>query len=201
MEAFMHGLILACGLIIPLGPQNLFVFNEGMRSKSFISSLPIIVTVSSCDTILILLAVLGTSGVILEIPQIRIPLIIGGTLFLLYMAYGSFKRVIQKEQAIEPKPGLSAKNKFLYALGLSILNPHAIIDTIGVIGTSAASYEVSNKINFTIGCILLSWVWFISLTLLGKRLGNFSHVRKFIDIFSAFVMLLCAALLIKVLFV
>jgi L-lysine exporter family protein LysE/ArgO len=200
MEAFLHGLILAFGLIIPLGPQNLFVFNEGMRSNSFVSSVPIIITVSLCDTALILLAVLGTSGVILEIPQIKIPLILGGTLFLLYMAYSSFKRVIQIEDASEPKPELSAKNKFLYALGLSILNPHAIIDTIGVIGTSAASYESGNKIKFTIGCILLSWVWFITLTLLGNRLGNFSKVRKLIDIFSGFVMLICAALLIRVIF-
>lgn len=47
-----------------------------------------------------------------------------------------------------------------FALSVSLLNPHAILDTIGVIGSSAALYSGSNKIAFTIACISVSWLWF-----------------------------------------
>src|SRR5690625_4107051 len=41
MEALVHGIILAFGLIIPLGVQNIFIFNQGATHKSY-------VCISSC---------------------------------------------------------------------------------------------------------------------------------------------------------
>lgn len=35
LKAFIYGLILAFGLIIPLGVQNIFVFNQGASQKHF----------------------------------------------------------------------------------------------------------------------------------------------------------------------
>ena len=51
-----------------------------------------------------------------------------------------------------------------FALSVSLLNPHAIMDTIGVIGTSAA-YDGSEKIAFTVATISVSWLWFIFLAI------------------------------------
>ena len=34
-EAIIHGIILAFGLIIPLGVQNVFVFNQGRANQIF----------------------------------------------------------------------------------------------------------------------------------------------------------------------
>ncbi len=50
---------------LPVGVQNVFVFNQGARGPSYLKALPVIVTASFCDTILILLAVLGVSFVVL----------------------------------------------------------------------------------------------------------------------------------------
>ena len=66
MEAFLHGIILAFGLIIPVGVQNVFVFNQGATHKAFRNALPAVITASICDTILILLAVAGVSLIILN---------------------------------------------------------------------------------------------------------------------------------------
>ena len=52
-EAFIHGFILSFGLILPLGVQNVFVFNQGALQKRFIHALPVVLTASLCDTLLI----------------------------------------------------------------------------------------------------------------------------------------------------
>ena len=52
-----------------------------------------------------------------------------------------------------------------FALSVSLLNPHAIMDTIGVIGTSASAYDGSEKIAFTVATISVSWLWFIFLAI------------------------------------
>ncbi|TGV22644.1 amino acid transporter, partial [Mesorhizobium sp. M00.F.Ca.ET.186.01.1.1] len=58
-EAILHGFVLAFGLILPLGAQNVFVFNQGASQPTLWRAAPVIVTAAVCDAILILLAVLG----------------------------------------------------------------------------------------------------------------------------------------------
>ena len=58
----IHALLLAFGLILPLGVQNVFVFNQGANQRTIKQALPVVVTASVCDTILILVAVLGVSA-------------------------------------------------------------------------------------------------------------------------------------------
>lgn len=59
LQAALHGFILAFGLILPLGVQNIFVFNQGAVQPRFSRVLPVILTASVCDTLLITLAVAG----------------------------------------------------------------------------------------------------------------------------------------------
>lgn len=61
VSSVIHGVILAFGLILPLGVQNVFVFNQGTTQSTFNKTLPVIITAAICDTLLISLAVLGVS--------------------------------------------------------------------------------------------------------------------------------------------
>ena len=65
--AFVHGFILALGLILPLGVQNLFVLQQGMQQLRFRRTLPAVMTAASCDTLLIAGAVSGVSLLLLEL--------------------------------------------------------------------------------------------------------------------------------------
>ena len=67
MQALIHGIGLAFGLILPLGVQNVFIFNQGAIHKRFSRALPAVITAGFCDTILILLAVAGVSLIILNL--------------------------------------------------------------------------------------------------------------------------------------
>jgi L-lysine exporter family protein LysE/ArgO len=54
---------------------------------------------------------------------------------------------------------------------ISLLNPHAILDTIGIVGISSLSYQGYAKVAFTLACVMVSWSWFFILALMGRFVG------------------------------
>ncbi len=171
MEPLLHGIMLAFGLILPLGVQNVFIFNQGATHQKFTRALPAVITAGVCDTLLISLAVAGVSIIILSFEMLRTFMFLIGFLFLAYMGWLMWKDTpdIKKNQEANP---FSTKRQILFAASVSLLNPHAILDTIGVIGTSSLVYTGYDKWIFTIACILISWIWFFSLALTGRKLGQ-----------------------------
>ena len=80
----------------------------------------------------------------------------------------------------ESLSSFSPRKQMAFAASVSLLNPHAIMDTIGVIGTSSLSYSGSGKWAFAIACILVSWLWFFGLSLAGRIIGKIDQSRSFI---------------------
>lgn len=188
ITASLHGIFLAFGLIIPLGVQNVFVFNQGASHKEFKDALPSIITAAVCDTILICLAVLGISLLILELAWLKLTIFIIGFFFLVYMGYVTWKSA--SNDFSKKSPALSAKKQILFAASVSLLNPHAIIDTIVVIGSNAINYENTTKLAYTISCVIVSWCWFFSLAMAGHylhRLDNSSYWIKNINTLAALI--------------
>jgi L-lysine exporter family protein LysE/ArgO len=179
IEALIHGLVLAFGLIIPLGVQNVFVFNQGAAQPTLLRALPVVITAAVCDTLLILLAVLGVSLVVLTFVWIKTLLFAFGFFFLLYMGWLTWKSGPATEGGEQPQ-SFTAKKQVLFAASVSLLNPHAILDTIGVIGTSSLSYSGSEKWAFTLACILVSWIWFFALAVTGRMAGKLDRSGKWI---------------------
>lgn len=176
--AFIHGFVLAFGLILPLGVQNVFVFNQGALQPRFIKALPVVITAALCDTLLILVAVLGVSFIILGSFWIRVILIVGGCFFLIYMGWVSWNsKPSPNNEEVAKK--FSFKKQVLFAASVSLLNPHAIMDTIGVIGTSSLKYQGEEKVIFAVTCILVSWLWFLGLALIGRISGKLDQSGRF----------------------
>lgn len=177
IEGIIHGILLAFGLILPLGAQNVFVFNQGALQPQFKKAVPVIITASLCDTFLILLAVLGVSVVVLTVPLFQTILFSVGICFLLYMGWSIWK---SEPATSGDQQALTPKKQIMFAMSVSLLNPHAILDTIGVIGTSSLAYEGLAKWAFTVSCIAVSWIWFTGLAIAGKIVGNLDPNGKFL---------------------
>ncbi|WP_409250779.1 LysE/ArgO family amino acid transporter [Bacillus sp. SCS-153A] len=182
ISSIIHGAILAFGLILPLGVQNVFVFNQGSVQRKFSRALPVVLTASICDTILISLAVLGVSVIVLGIYWIKFLLLSAGVIFLVYMGFVTWNS--KPESGAHEERVLSPKRQIVFAASVSLLNPHAIMDTIGVIGTSSLSYSGSEKFAFTIACIAVSWIWFFALAFIGKRVGSLRNSAAYITILN-----------------
>lgn len=178
ISAGIHGFLLAVGLILPLGVQNLFVFNQGAIQPRWVYVLPVVLTASICDTILISFAVFGVSAVVLGISWIKFTLVIAGVLFLIYMGYTTWKSKPNMDRT-NPQ-SLTTRKQVAFAASVSLLNPHAIMDTIGVIGTSSLSYSGTAKLAFMVVCILVSWIWFFGLSIAGSLIGKIDPTGRFI---------------------
>lgn len=176
LYAFFYGVILALGLILPLGIQNIFLFNQGANQKYFWHTMPSVITAIICDSILIVSAVLGVSVVIFTIPVLKTLLLLLGFFFLTYMGFVTWNT--EPKRLYEGKEPLSPKKQILFTLSVSLLNPHALLDTIGVIGTSSLQFVGNQKVVFTLACILISTCWFFSLVIAGHFLHRLDKTGK-----------------------
>lgn len=167
-SAVAHGIILALGLIMPLGIQNIFIFNQGASHRHFWKAMPSVVTAGICDMVMIVLAVFGVSLLILEIAWLKLVIFSVGFVFLMTMGWFSW-RASHENMSLE-KHAYSYKKQIIVGISVSILNPHALIDTALVIGTSALHYEGIERVAYTFGCIVATWFWFLGLCYAGYQL-------------------------------
>ena len=100
--AFIYGAILAFGLIIPLGMQNIFIFNQGAIQEHFLQALPSVLTAFMCDVILIVCAVLGVSAIVFNAPWVKSIIFVAGILFLGYMGWLAWNTQSQAKQDRRP---------------------------------------------------------------------------------------------------
>lgn len=165
MDAFFYGAILALGLILPLGMQNVFIFNQGVTQQKWKHALPSVLTAFICDALLILCAVTGVSLIVLSLPAVKTAVYLLGFIFLIYLGFVSWRS--SGPQLNNSKP-LKASQQMLFAASVSLLNPHAIIDSVAVIGTNSLNFIGTDKWIYTIACILVSLCWFVGLSLSGR---------------------------------
>lgn len=169
-SAAIHGFILALGLILPLGVQNVFIFQQGALQQSFRKALPAVLTAAVCDTLLIGLAVAGMSLAVLNSSWLETLLMAAGSIFLLYMGVSLWRR--QPGSASGEAAVYSGRRQVAFAASVSLLNPHAILDTIGVIGGASLQYAGAERLAFAFSCIAVSWLWFAALALTGRLAGQ-----------------------------
>lgn len=192
ITAFIYGILLAFGLIIPLGVQNIFVFNQGATQHRLLSALPSVLTAFICDVILILCAVLGLSVIVLSMPWIKTIIFSGGIIFLSYMGWISWTSIAPVKGETKP---LSFMQQIGFAASVSLLNPHALIDAIGVIGTNSLNFVGQEKWAYTVACILVSFCWFLSLSVMGhffNKLDKTGNGTKWLSKISAIIMWMTA---------
>lgn len=58
------------------------------------------------------------------------------------------------------------------------------MDTVGEIGTSSLQYGGEEKIIFTVTCIMVSWIWFIGLSMVGRIIGKIDKSGNFLLILN-----------------
>lgn len=193
-----HGFLLALGLILPLGVQNLFIFQQGAAQQRLRGAAPAVITASVCDTLLIVLAVSGVSLLVLAHPMLGTLLMGGGSVFLLYMGWAAWTSPPSTDTVTASRA--TARKQIVFAASVSLLNPHAIMDTIGVIGTSSLQYQGGERWLFSAACIAVSWFWFFGLAWAGKLLGRLDQSGRIMLVMnrlSAIFIWIIAACLIR----
>jgi L-lysine exporter family protein LysE/ArgO len=193
LAPYLAGLALGFGLITPIGPQNVFVVGQGL-SVGFRRAVWAVIAAGCCDTTLIIAGAAGVSGLLTASPAARTALLLAGAIFLSYLGTQALRRTDARlnDQA---GPQHTPRQIFSRSVSVSLLNPHAILDTIGVIGTAVVAQPPGSRAWFAVGVISSSWLWFLFLAGAATRLRRYLRgpAVLWFDRFSGTVMLVFAA--------
>lgn len=174
MEFFTQGFLLQASLILALGAQNIFLIDIGTKKKNHYLAAAIC---SVCDMALILLAVLGVSGMLVKTIEFKVAIGLLGASFLLYYAViklvESIKGVSSESQDSQ-KFALSRRLVILTTLSFTLLNPHVYIDAFFLIGGYSTRFDLAqHRLLFGLGAGVFSIVWFYFLVTFSSK---FSHI-------------------------
>ena len=162
MLVYLNGLVLGLSLIMALGPQNIFLIRQGALRRHAILS---VATCFISDVILVTASVVGLQSVLELHPQLQVWMTWLGSAFLMYYGLKTLRSSFKKNQAKEETEHqlLNRWQIILFALGFSLLNPHAIIDSLILIGGGSTLYPDHRSV-FLLGVITSSLIWFSALT-------------------------------------
>ena len=185
----IQGLIIGSTLIIAIGPQNLFVINQGLK-KTFVFTVVLFCSLS--DSILIIIGI-NLSSVIIGInPNTIIILKILGGIWLVF--YGLNKiRYVNKIRNLQNIDTIESDfKKILISLFLiTYANPHVYLDTIILIGSISTNFN--SQLYFGIGAVMASFIFFFALGYLSKLLSKYIYSNKtwfWIDLIVGFLMIM-----------
>jgi len=162
MPVYFNGLLLGLSLIMALGPQNVFLIRQGAKRQHALLSASICFF---CDIILVCGSIAGLTQALEHHPGLKVWITWLGVLFLLYYG-GKTLRSCFCKNPVETESAEETISRFkivLLALGFSLLNPHAIIDSLVIIGGGSSQFP-GHEQAFLLGVLSASLLWFGSLT-------------------------------------
>ncbi len=172
--SYLQGLLLGFSLIIAIGAQNLFVFNQGLIGKY------VMIVCLFCSLSDALLILIGYSGLYLIIENnviLQNFIILIGFLWLL--GYGVLK--IREGMSFDQESNLDIQishtnNRNLYKTilaisGITWLNPHVYLDTVFLIGSISNSVQSEKQFSFLLGTVSSSFLFFFFLGYMGFKIG------------------------------
>lgn len=157
-------------MILPLGPQNAFVMNQGIRRQY-----PLMVAglCALSDLILICAGIFGGSAVLMQSPWLMALVTWGGVAFLLWYGFGALKTAFSQQLELANAEVLKQGRWRIIVTMLAVtwLNPHVYLDTFVVLGSLGGQLAAEPKRWFALGTISASFIWFFGLALLAAWLA------------------------------
>ena len=184
---FIQGFIIGSSLIIAIGPQNLFVINQGLK-KNFVFVVVLICSLS--DSLLIICGIYLSNNILsLNTSIITIMKLIGGIWLILY-GVNKIKNSRQHEINSNDFNESSFTKVIVTTLAITYANPHVYLDTVILLGSISINFD--NKLYFGLGAIFASFVFFFSLGYFSNYLSRYIKSPKvwfYVDNIMGFLML------------
>ena len=184
---FIQGFIIGSSLIIAIGPQNLYVINQGLK-KNFVFIVVLICSLS--DSLLIVCGIFLSNNILsLNTSIITIMKLIGGIWLILY-GINKIKNSRQHEIKSSEINEASFTKVVLTTLAITYANPHVYLDTVILLGSISINFD--SKFYFGLGAIFASFIFFFSLGYFSNFLSQYVKSPKvwfYIDNVMGFLML------------
>ena len=193
-----EGFLLGFGLIIGIGPQNSFIMQQCIKRR-FV--LLVAVLTSLIDGVLILLGVGGAGAYVARTPVLLGLMTLVGAGFLFHYGFRSLRTALRHRAltTVTCESTLTRRSLIVGLLTVSLLNPSTYLDTLFVIGGSAARYSDSLILFFALGTFIASATWFFGLSFGAARFSGVFHSRglmRLLDAVSGVIMWFIASRLV-----
>ncbi|MCS0310421.1 LysE/ArgO family amino acid transporter [Vibrio diabolicus] len=194
----LQGFGLGASMIIPIGAQNAYVLNQGIKRNHHLTTATIC---SILDMFFISLGIFGGGAILSQNEILLTSVTLGGIAFLSFYGLLSLKSAFKSDSDSESKGEVVARGRrtvILGALAVTVLNPHLYLDTVVILGSIGGQFEGHDRIAFALGTMMASFVWFYTLSIGAAKLGptlSKPRVKKGIDIAVAVMMFTIAYIL------
>lgn len=195
----LQGFGLGASMIIPIGAQNAYVLNQGIKRQHHLTTATIC---SFLDMLFISVGIFGGGAILSQNETLLTLVTIGGILFLGYYGFLSLKSALASHSEGLQSSELSRGRKavILGALAVTVFNPHLYLDTVVILGSIGGQFEGQERLSFAIGTILASFVWFYGLSIGAAKLAptlSKPRVKQVIDFLVGTMMWVIAGMLAK----
>ena len=193
MDKILLGFLTGLSLILALGPQNLFVIEQGLK-KNYIFTVCLICTMS--DVLFIFLGIFLFTYFTTSNQQINNFLTILLIIFIGNFIWGKIKTFLIQHEAKDDNTKESFRVVILKTLAFTYLNPHVFSDTILILGGFSKSFSYVDKLNFGLGGSIASLIYFFLLgygsSYFSKKLNNqyaWLYINSFIILYMSALLL------------
>ncbi len=193
LSAGVAGFALSMGLILAIGPQNIFVLRQGLlRSHVF----AVCLVCSLADALLIAVGVLGLGAYLSGVEGAEFWISMAAALFI--AGYGVMRvrsSMYPSGMSIGEEDSAGLVPTLGTAMAFTFLNPHVYLDTVMLIGSASSRYASDERASFAIGAMLASFLFFFALGYGARRLSSLLESPeswRFIDRGIACVMFVIA---------
>ena len=203
MMLLIKGFILGAGMIIPIGAQNTFVLNQGIKRNHHLMTATIC---SLCDIVLIAIGIFGGGMFFSSNPNLLLAITVAGSVFLFYYGALSLKsawKIHSNESVIAVSSNQTRTKVLISTFAVTVLNPHVYLDTVVVLGSIGSQYPMEERLLFASGTMLASLIWFYTLSLGAAKMASFlskSKIKASIDFMVALLMFFIASQLLLTLY-
>ncbi|EKO3982635.1 amino acid transporter [Vibrio fluvialis] len=186
----LQGFGFGATMIIPIGAQNAYVLNQGIKRNHHLTTATIC---SFLDIFFISLGIFGGGAILSQSELLLTFVTVGGIVFLTFYGLQSWKSAFtaQSEENATTTTARGRRAVILGTLAVTVLNPHLYLDTVVILGSIGGQFEGNDRLSFAIGTIMASFVWFYSLSIGAAKLAptlSRPRVKQAIDIGVALMM-------------
>ena len=169
MEFLLLGFFTSLSLILAIGPQNIFVIEQGLK-KQYVFLICLICSISDCFLIFVGIFLFHYfSQYFNSLIELAFNFVL--LIFLGHFIYSKFKTRNEYVDLNQSKNTIPVFNIILKTLGFTYFNPHVYSDTVFILGNFSKNFDLTQKIIFGLGASSASFLFFF---LLGYASNYFS---------------------------
>ena len=176
MEFLLLGFFTSLSLILAIGPQNVFVIEQGLK-KQYIFLVSLICSISDCILIFVGIFLFHYfSQYFNSLIELLFNILL--LIFLGHFIYSKFKSRNEYVDLNDNKKNISVIKIILKTLGFTYLNPHVYSDTVFILGNFSKNFDLTQKIVFGLGASSASFLFFFLLGYASNYFSKYLNSQK-----------------------